>query len=136
MNQIRVGLFLLLVCSFISCSDNSDSIVGTWEGVDKFGNFQTLKFYEDLSAVFIIKTKTRQDTLKINYEIFEHKNPKWLNLYNFNRGFLKNKNLYCIYEIKNNVLRLDAEAGGLNNSDAVVRPKEFTSETVEYKRLE
>lgn len=110
-------LILFLLGSIISCNNETNKILGTWQ--NKQG--QTLIFNRDSSALWLFDSPTGVDTFFINYKTNFDTEPNQLDLYNFQVGPLAGKALFGIVEFTNGSFKCDFEAG----TDPEIRPKNF-----------
>lgn len=129
----KLWLLIVLLPFLIGCNKNSSDVEGIWKGTDSFNIVQTFSFDGKGSGTWEINGDDISAFLKIKYKIDDSEEPYKITIFGIQEGFLKNKKLYGIYIIEDGkFLKLDASVGVAEEA----RPKEFSSETVYYRKVE
>ena len=130
---------LFLVCSFITagCATEPETtvaeqearaLIGTWSADDT----TRFVFREDGDALWIFGEGAAEDTFRIRYDYSAVEEPAHLNLTGFDRGFLRDRTLYCIIAFDSvSAFRMDCEPGDAVATDA--RPDSFSQKTMTYR---
>jgi len=127
-------VFIVFILLFLyACTvKEENNLIGNWEGKDAQGTKQELIFYENSLAIWKMNTLVGNETYHLKYFIDKKASPMIIQIYGFEKGFLKGKTLYGIFRIENNnTFYLDANIG----ESSEITPTEFTEETVIFKRV-
>ena len=89
-------------------------------------DFHEMTFREDSTMTWIIKEQFLVDTFTAHYKIDDSKNPKWIDLYQFNKGLMSGKILTGIYDTQGqDTLLLDFQPVEDWAEADTSRPKKF-----------
>ncbi|MEP7267693.1 MAG: hypothetical protein ABI844_08690 [Saprospiraceae bacterium] len=125
---LPVFLFILLT---YSCRQKPEfSLVDRWKMI---GDSQVMYFDSDTSLIWLIQNEFLEDTFIAEYKIDTNKLPMTLDVYNFNRGILKDKILVGIVKpYGNDTLLIDfTPIDDWPQADSI-RPKSFNPEEMKY----
>lgn len=99
--------FLILITALLICCKKTPThfIHDHWLMTK---DYHEMTYREDSTMSWIIKQQFLEDTFIAHYKLDDTKNPKWIDLYQFNKGLMKGKILTGIYEtIGQDTLLLD-----------------------------
>lgn len=138
MTQARVAVLLLLLPTLAACrtaslentakiSAQESRLLGAWVGE----NGTSFEFAPDGRALWIFPGEETTDTFRIRYRYDPEAAPNHLDLFDFDRGPLAGRTLFCIAELMEaDSFRLDCEPG----TSEAVRPDDFTGQTQTFRR--
>lgn len=122
--MLKSSCFIIFSLLLIKCKQSSGHFIHDhWLMTT---DFHEMTFREDSTMTWIIKQQFLDDTFKAHYKLDDSKNPKWIDLYQFNKGLMRGKILTGIYETHGqDTLLLDFQPVEDWIEADTSRPKEF-----------
>ncbi len=131
MRHLSISFFLISILSFPSCKTKPKHFIeGQWTMTT---DEQVMIFKSDSVMHWIFHGPFLDDTFKVRYGLDLNKSPQHINLFDFNRGILKDKILTGILEHQGiDTIRMDFQLVDTWAEADSARPKAFVSDQVRF----